>query len=101
MQSLRFQLIEDTCTESVKTAWFIRPQLMCMTYYSFASYHVNIDHHDTPHVTLRTRPSFRFSVQHGNGPGDEATWSKCHSFKVNCGSDAKISVSFLTIVSDK
>ena len=51
-QSLHFQLIEDT--ESVKMAWFIRPRL---TYFSFASCHVNIDHHDTLHVTLHTRPS--------------------------------------------
>ena len=28
----------------------------------FASCHVNIDHHDTPHVTSRTGPSSRFSA---------------------------------------
>ena len=56
-QSLRFQLIE--CTESIKTARFIQPRL---TYFSFASCHVNIDHHDMPHVTLRTRPSSHFSA---------------------------------------
>ena len=33
-----------------------------LTYFSFASCHVNIDHHDTPHVTSRTRPSSRFSA---------------------------------------
>ena len=56
-QSLRIQLIEDT--ESIKTARFIQPRL---TYFSFASCHINIDHHDMPHVTSRTRPSSRFSV---------------------------------------
>ena len=52
-----FQLIEGM--ESVKTVRFIRPRL---TYFSFESCHVNIDHHDTPHVTSRTRPSSRFSA---------------------------------------
>ena len=33
-----------------------------VTYFSFASCHVNIDHHDTPHVTSPTRPSSRFSA---------------------------------------
>ena len=42
-----------------KTARFTQSRL---TYFSFASCHVNIDHHDMPHVTSHTRPFSRFSA---------------------------------------
>ena len=56
-------------------ARFIRPRL---TYFSFASCHVNIDHHDTPHMTSRTRPSSCFSACNieklGMGLGTRLYW---------------------------
>ena len=40
--------------DSVETAWFRWPWT---TYFTFASCHVTINHHDTLHVTSHTKPS--------------------------------------------
>ena len=45
-------------TDSIEMAWFC---WLRSTYFSFASCHITIDHHDMPHVTSHTRPS-RFSA---------------------------------------